>query len=159
MMTEGIEPMTAAEYRSEVGVPRTILGERLLAALEERDANLAHARIGSLVAAIREKRLALRDVSGKGGNFVIGVGEPRIYFLVHDDDGFEEALSHLDSLLPKEPEVVVGPSGDKFRVRDGKVEVLPLVGSGNWMESRTLLLADAPVVAALLARQEGKGNG
>lgn len=98
-------PMTAAEYRSEVGVPRTILGERLLAALEERDANLAHARIGSLVAAIREKRLALRDVSGKGGNFVIGVGEPRIYFLVHDDDGFEEALSHLDSLLPKEPEV------------------------------------------------------
>lgn len=115
----------------------------------------AHARLGSLVAAIREKRLALRDVSGKGGNFVIGVGEPRIYFLAHDDDGFEEALSHLDSLLPKEPEVVVGPSGWRYR-RGNRDEWAQVREHGTVYHFLTasdpgIPPADAPVVAAMLA--------
>lgn len=144
-MTEKIEPMTAAEYRRTF-VANSPLTRRILAALEDREANLAHARLGSLVRRIGELQPSA---------YLTWAGHPMCYYVKHPS----VLQSALDSLLPKEPEVVTGPSGSKYRWDSGRVEVL--FDGGMWRPASDFYIpiTDAPVVAALLARQEGKGNG
>lgn len=152
-MTEKIEPMTAAEYRK---ANRTALGmypggwsNRILAALEDREANLAHARLGSLVAAIREHKMF--DCIAV---FPRDKRDPLYGF--PDANGLTNALAHLDSLLPKEPEVApsgftYGPNKDwdgaLFQWKNGKSWCGPIQSAYD----DHIPPADAPVVAALLA--------
>lgn len=169
-MTEKIEPMTAAEYRNECDTTAGFV-QRTLAALEEREALLgasngvsaetvdqmlaeatqrnAHARLGSLVAAIREHKMF--DCIAV---FPRDKRDPLYGF--PDANGLTNALAHLDSLLPKEPEVVVGPSGRQYRAVAGKLESRNPNLANEWFPLTHIAVADAPVVAALLARQEGK---
>lgn len=141
-MTEKIEPMTAEEYRKYTGATMglTAFGQRILAALEDREANLAHARLGSLVRRIGELQPSA---------YLTWAGHPMCYYVKHPS----VLQSALDSLLPKEPEVVVGPSGNEYRVVCGGLQAR---GDGirEWtvVNDRTFIeLRDAPVVAALLA--------
>ena len=146
-----IEPMTAAEYRSHLSCPPvTALGKRILAALEDREANLAHARLGSLVAAIREHKMF--DCIAV---FPRDKRDPLYGF--PDANGLTNALAHLDSLLPKEPEVVVGESGREYRRPSGfvaSVEVRHRNADGvatAWEIVSRVPVMDAPVVAKLMA--------
>lgn len=73
--------------------------------------------------------------------------------LAFNHAGFNYLSRHLDSLLPKEPEVVTGPSGMEFRVVDGELQefvrtrdALP----GRWMPCVWVRPVDAPVVAKLM---------
>lgn len=151
-------PMTAAEYRMEVGVPRTILGERLLAALEEREALLAEiealrkrAEIGAMVRRIREHPMCgttdtciyYRGVKGYSA------------YASFSDEGLAIVVAYLDSLLPKEPEVVTkGASGREYRRNPWGV--LQYHGERLWEAVDTIPVEDAPVVAKLM---EGRDNG
>lgn len=122
------EPMTAAEYRQWCNVGLGVNTERVLAALEERERLLgevavmkderdrakheaaevrrlceADAALGALVRRIREHPMATEIT-----RLNITVGGPRTDW---GEEFLREALSHLDSLLPKEPEVVVKLGG------------------------------------------------
>lgn len=126
---ERIEPMTAAEARKLVVWPYGT-SERILAALEERERLLgeravlvderdrakheaaevrrlteADASLGALVRRIREHPARKSDpmVTVRAG------GETTNSYL--DELGLTSVLAILDSLLPKEPEVVVKLGG------------------------------------------------
>ena len=135
-MSQGIEPMTAAEYRGTF-VANSPLTRRVLAALEEREANLAHARLGSLVRRIGELQPSA---------YLTWAGHPMCYYVKHPS----VLQSALDSLLPKEPEVVVGASGQKYR-HSANSGLQELRADGLWWWVSSIPVEDAPIVAALLA--------
>lgn len=168
-----IAPMTAAEYRMiHGGEIRTVGGRRLLAALEEREALLgklaratraltrigytdcggeewkpplgdrSDASVGALVRRIREEKpFAYLTWSGSPGCFAL------------DKNGLTFAL---DSLLPKEPEVVTGESGRQYRRTGGKaIEARHICADGSptyWATVGGVPVIDAPVVAKLMAK-------
>ena len=72
------------------------------------------------------------------------------------DSQLEGCLSHLDSLLPKEPEVVTGESGREYRFQPGfvaSVEVRHRNADGvatAWEIVSRVPVMDAPVVAKLM---------
>ena len=160
-----IEPMTAAEYRCAHREALAMWSDgfqaRTLAALEERErllgevANLRweeeqsqpDAALGALVRRIREHPMASKDAAIEAAP---GTG---CWFL--DEDGLGNCLSHLDSLLPKEPEVVTGPSGREYRRHlSGNVQYRYPVPAGfsDWHDCQvSVMCEDVPVVAALMA--------
>lgn len=99
-----VAPMTAAEYRAEQGI-LTTRGHRILAALEEREALLEQAKFGSADASVGALVRRIQEHPASGLYFKFP-GSEATYSL--DAFGLSAAL---DSLLPKEPEVVTGPSG------------------------------------------------
>ena len=150
--------MTAAEARKLVVWPYGT-SERILAALEEREALLAEiealrkrAEIGGWVERIREHpmvegaALTIRTKSAKYG------GDASLLF----DSSLTKALSRLDSLLPKEPEVVTGESGRQYRRTGGKaIEARHICADGSptyWATVGGVPVIDAPVVAKLMAK-------
>lgn len=150
-MAETIEPMTAAEYREAhrealVVWPDGFQG-RTLAALEERERFLGERE------ALR-KRAALGDLVEKIGEHPKNRAVPypirpfasdSVFSL--DAAGLTAFLSHLDSLLPDEPEVVTGPSGNRYSMRDG--ELMARDAKYEW-KAEFVPVEDAPVVAKLM---------
>lgn len=187
-MSQGIEPMTAAEYRRTF-VANSPLTRRTLAALEDRERLLAE-RLGppdhcywckqltfgvdmaahsrqcdkhplSADAAVGALVRHLVETTGAQWNpaYIVKVGTGISYPLTRE--GLQSAL---DSLLPKEPEVVVGPSGFTygpnkdwdgalFQWKNGKSWCGPIQSAYD----DHIPPADAPVVAALLA-SSGQGD-
>lgn len=117
----------------------------------------AHARLGSLVAAIREHPMA--DEKLPVASYVVDVQcfPVRRDFFDLTEEGFAAMRDALDSLLPKEPEVVVGPSGRQYRAVAGKLESRNPNLANEWFPLTHIAVADAPVVAALLA-SSGQGD-
>jgi hypothetical protein len=82
-----------------------------------------------------------------------------------DAAGLTAFLAHLDSLLPKEPEVVTGVSGREYRFQPGfvaSVEVRHRNADGvatAWEIVSRVPVMDAPVVAALMAKGGEDANG
>jgi hypothetical protein len=65
-------------------------------------------------------------------------------------------LAHLDWLAAScvAEQGVEGPSGDRFRWKDGRVEVKSRRGD-VWVEGRVCFISDIPTVAALIKRHGG----
>lgn len=168
-----IEPMTAAEWRGKhYGDEFT---RRVHAALEERERLLdeladlyeatarrsneaealkSDAALGALVRRIREhpkNRDRPYPIRPFGCDSVFSI----------DAAGLTAFLRHLDSLLPKEPEVVTGPSGKQYRKRGEVLEHFVSYPRSNdptrysppdaWERLEIVTLSDAPVVAKLMA--------
>lgn len=98
--------ITAQEYLARIGEPLSEMGRELLAALRHHEANEPDAALGALVRRILSHPMVL---SLKQRVTIKGVTDP-LYFPTTVED-FTAYLSHLDSLLPKEPEVVVKLGG------------------------------------------------
>ena len=154
--SQGIEPMTAAELeRIATQCERSQCQHaadyrRAAARIRELE---AHARLGSLVAAIREHPMA--DEKLPVASYVVDVQcfPVRRDFFDLTEEGFAAMRDALDSLLPKEPEVVTGPSGNRWRVKDGQVEgrvVRGFAAKEEWAVFTTIPAEDAPVVAKLM---------
>ena len=114
----------------------------------------AHARLGSLVAAIREHPMA--DEKLPVASYVVDVQcfPVRRDFFDLTEEGFAAMRDALDSLLPKEPEWSgLAPSGARYRVRGGLLYADDGVEVG---QVARVGIDDVPFVAALLARQEWK---
>lgn len=158
--SQGIEPMTAAELeRIATQCERSQCQHaadyrRAAARIRELE---AHARLGSLVAAIREHPMA--DEKLPVASYVVDVQcfPVRRDFFDLTEEGFAAMRDALDSLLPKEPEVVVGPSGRQYRAVAGKLESRNPNLANEWFPLTHIAVADAPVVAALLA-SSGQGD-
>jgi len=146
-------PMTAAEYRE---ANRTALGMypggwtvRILAALEEREALLEQAKFGSADASVGALVRRIREE--KPFAYLTWSGSPVCFAL--DKNGLTFAL---DSLLPKEPEVVTGESGRQYRRTGGKaIEARHICADGSptyWATVGGVPVIDAPVVAKLMAK-------
>ena len=104
-----IEPMTAAEYRAEPGI-LTTRGHSILAALEEREALLEQAKFGSADASVGALvRRVLDHPAATRGHSAFVYTHNGTWTTAWTEKGLQLTLSHLDSLLPKEPEVA--PSG------------------------------------------------
>ena len=178
------EPMTAAEWDTHRRIGGTALSpqwdKRIAAALEEREALLVEleavaeqveyfrdqsriqrarvkeleaetapinplstdASVGALVRRIREE---------KPFAYLTWSGSPVCFAL--DKNGLTFAL---DSLLPKEPEVVTGESGRQYRRTGGKaIEARHICADGSptyWATVGGVPVIDAPVVAKLMAK-------
>ena len=170
MTDQTIEPMTAAEARKLVVWPYGT-SERILAALEERERLLGErakwrdvsekavkevfaletdAALGALVRRIREhpkNRDRPYPIRPFGCDSVFSI----------DAAGLTAFLRHLDSLLPKEPEVA--PSGWRYERADKFVRQIDHEGGTlviRRADSDAVPPIDREFVAALLARQEGK---
>lgn len=175
--------------RSDWGM--TERGKRILAALEERErllgeVGLLNARRNELArergAACREadewksKADALKPDASLGAlvrrirehpeaySPLIRVGMPgdKSRHFALTDLGITNALSHLDSLLPKEPEVVTGKSGREYRLTSGKaIEARHICADGTptyWATVGGVPVIDAPVVAALMNQEASRGK-
>lgn len=153
-MTEKIEPMTAAEYRRSNGF-LTERGNRILAALEEREALLEQAKFGSADASVGAlvRRIREHPVIGERGIVTQDFWGNTVASGL-TDEAFHAILSHLDSLLPKEPEwSEFAPSNRQYRL-DGDALFMrwgDKPGERVWREY-AVPLSDVPVVAALMAK-------
>ncbi len=145
-----IEPMTAAEYVRDVTL--TARGQRILAALEERERLLGEVEGFRELARIRLRRVEVKEAEAIAARQELlavqsdaslgalvrrirehpEVSSPRLYLdttkgmyiSLLQGGHLTECLSHLDSLVPVEPKVVTGPSGREYRRRaDGAVEI------------------------------------
>lgn len=170
-----VEPMTAAEYGDWCNVGLGVNTERVLAALEERERLLGEravlvderdrakheaaevrrlcetdASLGALVRRIREHPMRKNHlmVTLRAG------GEVCTRYA--DEYGLTSILSHLDSLLPVEPKVVTGPSGWQYK-RSGNGDIITMISEkSGWTTGKGIPVEDAPVVAALMAKESGK---
>ncbi len=146
--------VAADEYALMIKGQRVIVGVDVLATLRHHEAKAADASVGALVRRIREHKMN-------------GLVSPAIvYFVDHDmkrreyvnlyEEGLTQCLSHLDSLLPKEPEVVTGESGRQYRRTGGKaIEARHICADGSptyWATVGGVPVIDAPVVAKLMAK-------
>ena len=165
-----VEPMTAAEARKLVVWPYGT-SERILAAIEERERLLgeaavlrderdrakheaaevrrlceADASLGALVRRIREHPARKSDpmVTVRAG------GETTNSYL--DELGLTSVLAILDSLLPKEPEVVTGASGNRYSMVGGQLWIDWVRDGFRTMGAKSIPVEDAPVVAKLMAK-------
>lgn len=145
--------VAADEYALMIKGQRVIVGVDVLATLRHHEAKAADASVGALVRRIREHKM-----SAPWGTPTIHVGgvdgdATRKEFWLSD---LEKALSHLDSLLPKEPEVVTGESGRQYRRTGGKaIEARHICADGSptyWATVGGVPVIDAPVVAKLMAK-------
>ena len=177
-------PMTAAEYRRSTGF-LTERGNRVLAALEEREALLGERAEWSVQTARQIGEVTQRhqeEVSRKGAAITdlveqnealksdASVGALVRRIREHDMRGlsqyrcpmtaeaFTKEIDYLDSLLPKEPEVVTGKSGRNYRRHAGSVQArVDYMGEpSHWVDAQAVPVVDAPVVAKLM---EGRDNG
>lgn len=116
----------------------------------------AHARVGALVAAIREHPEAHR------GHYVTLLTKNGAWTTAWTEKALAETLSHLDSLLPKEPEVA--PSGYTYTLAtnfDNPVVFQRRTYAGGRTEDFIANEAHTPpcdreFVAALLGGRNGK---
>ena len=163
-----IEPMTAAEYGDWCNVGLGVNTDRVIAALEERERLLGRvavltdergrarheaaevrrlcetdAALGALVRRIREHE--------KRPTCVYVSADTIWKMFPLDHDGLTEFADYLDSLLPKEPEVVTVASTREYRLKGGAVEwVQPGWGGKVWVKAHNIPIEDAPVVAKLM---------
>ena len=153
--------MTAAEYRAltKADYGLTEIGKRLLAALEEREALLEQAKFGSADASVGALVRRIREHKADFSACVVARASDG-FTTTLTEQGLSAMLRHLDSLLPKEPEVVTGPSGYEYRttgpggrVMQRRVHLDP-VQEYVANESHTPP-CDAPVVAKLLGGKDG----
>lgn len=162
-------PMTAAEYREQwrIALAENHYGApRILAALEEREALLAErklvdlaretlksdAAVGALVRRILDHPAATR------GHSAFVYTHNGTWTTAWTEKGLQLTLSHLDSLLPKEPEVA--PSGWRYEWGGEKVFQIDHIGRRTPIDDgptdEMVPPCDAPVVAKLM---EARDNG
>ena len=109
----------------------------------------ADASVGALVRRIGELQPSA---------YLTWAGHPMCYYVKHPS----VLQSALDSLLPKEPEVVTGESGRQYRRTGGKaIEARHICADGSptyWATVGGVPVIDAPVVAKLMesAKEVGK---
>ena len=103
------------------------------------------AALGALVRRIREhpmNRSLPYPIRPFGGESVFSI----------DAAGLTAFLRHLDSLLPKEPEVVTGASGNRYSMVGGQLWIDWVRDGFRTMGAKSIPVEDAPVVAALMAK-------
>ena len=175
-MTPDVEVMTVAKWTAQYcDAARNApwyLGT--LAALEEREgllgrvAVLTDERDRARTEAAEVRRLTESDASLgalvrrigelQPSAYLTWAGHPMCYYVKHPS----VLQSALDSLLPKEPEVVTGESGRQYRRTGGKaIEARHICADGSptyWATVGGVPVIDAPVVAKLMesAKEVGK---
>ena len=135
--------VAADEYALMIKGQRVIVGVDVLATLRHHEAKVADASVGALVRRIGELQPSA---------YLTWAGHPMCYYVKHPS----VLQSALDSLLPKEPEVVTGESGRQYRRTGGKaIEARHICADGSptyWATVGGVPVIDAPVVAKLMAK-------